>query len=417
MESPTESKRNLVPGLLTILRQAAWLRGALIALGVVLYLTFYPGLGALPLLLAIGVERAAFIALVSWNALRAKLGARFLPLALGWLFLMPILEIASAFLARDDTLRVIGMQADVLGLSSPLIWLVVPTVLAAWQYGRRGLFSALAILVGEHLALGIALWNGWQFGISFSLGALGRIAMLAVLGYVVMLLVEAQQREHRALEDANRQLAQRAATAAQLAESRERNRMARELHDILAHSLAALGLQLQVIAKLIDHNLDEAKEELREAQTVARTSANEVRRAIQQLRATPLADLGLAEALRELCRAQAERTGAQFDCQIADIAALDPLTEQTMYRIAGEALANIERHAGATQVQVRLEIRDSRTLQMMIRDNGVGFDAGAIPQGHFGLIGMAERARDVNGELRVESEAGKGTTILLKVAT
>ena len=94
MESPTESKRNLVPGLLAILRQAAWLRGALIALGVVLYVALYPGLGALPLLLAIGVERTAFIALVSWNARREKLGARFLPLALGWLFSLPLVHCA-----------------------------------------------------------------------------------------------------------------------------------------------------------------------------------------------------------------------------------------------------------------------------------------------------------------------------------
>ncbi|MEW5719851.1 MAG: sensor histidine kinase [Chloroflexota bacterium] len=403
------------PGLLLILRQAAWLRGALIALGVALYVALYPGLGALPLLLAIAAERAAFIALVSWNVLRKKLGARFLPLALGWLFVMPVVEIALAVLSRDETLRVIGEQADVLGISSPLIWLVVPTVLAAWQYGRRGLFVALGILVVEHIALGIALWSGWQFGISFSLSAAGRIAMLALLGYVVMLLVEAQQREHRALEEANRQLAHRAATAEQLAESRERNRMARELHDILAHSLSALGIQLQMIAKLIDHDLDEAKAELREAQTVARNSANEVRRAIQQLRATPLADLGLSEALRELCRAQAERTGAQFDCQIADIAALDALTEQTVYRIAHEALANIERHAAATRVEMRLEIRDSRSLRLTIGDNGVGFDPRAISPGHFGLLGMAERARDAGGELRVESEMGKGTKVELEI--
>jgi hypothetical protein len=98
MESPAGSKQNLAPGLLAILRQAAWRRGALIALGVVLYLAVYPGLGALPLLLAIGVERAAFIALVSWDALRGKLGVRFSPRALGWLLLMPVVEIAFAFL-------------------------------------------------------------------------------------------------------------------------------------------------------------------------------------------------------------------------------------------------------------------------------------------------------------------------------
>ena len=70
MGSPAESKRNLVPGLLAILCQAAWLRGALIAFGVLLCLALYADLGALPLLLAIAVERAAFIALVSWNGLR-----------------------------------------------------------------------------------------------------------------------------------------------------------------------------------------------------------------------------------------------------------------------------------------------------------------------------------------------------------
>jgi signal transduction histidine kinase len=296
-----------------------------------------------------------------------------------------------------------------------LIWLVVPTVLAAWQYGRRGLFIAGIVLVIDHIVLGIALWSGWQFGITFSLSAFGRIAMLGILGYVVMLLVETQQKEHRALEQANRQLAQRAATAEQLAESRERNRMARELHDILAHSLVVLGIQLQVIGKMLDRDVEGAKAELREAQLVARSSANEVRRAIQQLRSTPLADLGLAEALRELCRAQCERTGAKINCDVAKIDALDAATEQTVYRITHEALANIERHAAATSVQVSLTVQEGRRLQLVIKDNGIGFDPGAIPQGHFGVLGMTERAREVGGKLSVESEPGKGTTVKLEI--
>jgi len=415
MKNSTRPPHPLPPGLLLILRQAAWLRGALIALGVVFYAVLDPGRGALLPLLAIGLERAAFIALVNWNALREGLGTRFLPLALGWLCLTPVLEIAFAFFARDETLRAIGVQADVLGISSPLIWLLVPVVLAAWQYGPRGLFLALGILVGEHIALGVALWTGVPFGVSFALSAAGRLATLALLGYVVMLLVEAQQTEHRALQAAHRQLAQRAATAEQLAASRERNRMARELHDILAHSLSALSIQLQMIAKLLDDDLDEAKTELHEAQQVARSSVTEVRRAIQQLRATPLADLGLAEALRDLCRAQAERTGARCDVEIANIAALDAPTEQTVYRIAHEALANIERHAAATQVEVRLAIRDDRLLRLTIHDNGVGFDTHALPPGHYGLLGMAERAREANGELRVESAVGKGTILVLEV--
>jgi signal transduction histidine kinase len=405
----------LVAGLLRILRQAAWLRGGLIALSLVLYLAFLPGKSALPLLLAFAVERAVFIALVSWDALRQKLGASFLPIALGWLFVTPIVEIAVSILAADETLRAIGMQADVLGVSSPLIWLVVPVVLAAWQYGRRGLRIAIAALIVEHLALGVVLWSGLQFGVSFVLNSAGRIAMLVILGYVVMLLVEAQKKDHAALEQANRQLAQRAATAEQLAESRERNRMARELHDILAHSITALSLQLQAVGALLDHDPAEAKAQLREAQVSTRNSAHEVRRAIQALRATPLQDLGLAEALRQLCRAQAERTGAKFDCAIAEILALDPLTEQTVYRIAQEALANAERHAAATQVAVALGVTPARQLRLTIQDNGVGFDVGAMPPGHFGLIGMAERARDAGGELTVQSESGKGTRVELEI--
>ena len=338
-----------------------------------------------------------------------------MPVAIAWLLIAPVAELILSLFALDENLRTLGAQVDVLGISSPLIWLVVPVVLAAWQYGWRGLRATFSALVGAHIALGIALWSNTQFIAGFILNSAGRLAMLAILAYLVLLLVQAQQKDHAALEQANRQLDQRATTAAQLAESRERNRMARELHDILAHSLTALSIQLQAASKLIDPDPGAAKEQLREAHLTTRTSANEVRRAIQALRATPLQDLGLAEALRELCRAQAERTGAQFDCTVADVPALDPLTEQTVYRIASEALANVEKHAAATQVTVKLEMR-AQTLRLTIQDDGAGFDAEKIPAGHYGLLGMTERARDIGGALRVTSGARGGTRVELEAA-
>lgn len=405
----------LAAGLLRILQQVAWLRGGLIALALALYPIVYPHGNAMVLLAAFVVERGLFVVLVSWDTLRRKLSASLMPIVLAWLLVTPIIEIAVSILSNDETLRVLGTQADALGLSSPLIWLVVPAILAAWQYGRSGLRFAIAALVVDHIALGLVLWTGPQLGVSFVLNSAGRIAMLAIIGYVVMLLVEAQKKEHAALEQANRQLAQRAATATQLAESRERNRVARELHDILAHSITALSLQLQAVGTLLDHDPAEAKTLLREAQATTHTSANEVRRAIQALRATPLQDLGLAQATRELCRTQVERTGAKIDCDVADIPALDPLTEQAVYRIAHEALANVERHAAATEVAVKLATAPTRKLRLLVQDNGVGFDPEAIPQKHFGLMGMKERARELGGALSVWSESGRGTRLELEV--
>ena len=402
-------------GLLRILQQAAWLRGGLIVFSIVLYQIIFADFDTLPLLIAFTIERIAFITLVSWNTLRRKLERGFIPVALIWLLVAPMVEIIISILSRDELLRTLGVQTDLLGLSSPLIWLVVPTVIATWQYDWRGLRFALIALVAEHSVLGAVLWHDAAFGFSFVLNASGRILMLGLIGYVVVLLVRAQKREHAALEQANRQLAQRAATAEQLAESRERNRMARELHDILAHSITALSLQVQAASMSMEEDPAEAKALLRDAQTTARTSANEVRRAIQALRATPLQDLGLAQALRELCRAQSERTSAQFDGVIADVPALDPLTEQAVYRIAHETLANIEHHAAATRVQVGLQVNPDRKLELTIQDNGIGFDRRAIPQGHYGLVGMTERAREVGGELVVHSEMGKGTQVRLGI--
>lgn len=404
----------LQAGLLRIVRQAAWLRIGLILLGIAMYLAYDPAKSALTLLSAFFVERALFVILVSWNTLREKLGATFLPIVIGWLLVTPVLEIVASILSVDITLRSIGIEADVLGVSSPLIWLVVPVIIAVWQYGRRGLQLSIIALVVEHIALGIVVMPGLLL-VSFILNSGGRITMLGILGYVVMLLVDAQKKDHAALEQAHRQLAQRAATVEQLAESRERNRMARELHDILAHSITALSLQLQAIGTLIDDEPGEAKVLLRQAQTMTHDSANEVRRAIKALRATQLEDLGLPQALRELCRTQAERTGAKLECEVNGIPALDPLTEQTVYRIAHEALANAERHAAATQVAVKLGIAPAHRLQLSIQDNGVGFDARSVPPNHFGVIGMTERAREVGGELSVESQVGRGTKIELEI--
>jgi signal transduction histidine kinase len=216
-----------------------------------------------------------------------------------------------------------------------------------------------------------------------------------------------------------------------LAESRERNRLARELHDTLAHSLTGLSLQLQALETLLDHDPAAARAELAEAKTTVRSGIKEARRAIQSLRATPLQDLGLPEALRQLARRHSERMGIALTCDVAEVGALDPLTEQTIYRVAEAALSNVEQHAAATELSVRLKpsatgggappagnctaCDGAGSLTLEINDNGVGFDTSDVRADRYGLSGMAERSALIGATLRVESRPDSGTRVLLTV--
>ena len=235
-----------------------------------------------------------------------------------------------------------------------------------------------------------------------------------MLGYVVLQLVNGLRSEHLRLVAANRQLAQRAATVEQLAEIRERNRLARELHDILAHSLTGLSVQLKALDTLMTHDPDAARGQLKEAQATVRSGIQESRRAIQALRATPLEDLGLSEALRQLCRKLAERTGLECGCDIAEVGVLDPLTEQTIYRVAETALNNVEQHAAADEVSVSLALAPEDRVRLEVRDNGIGFDFAAVPRDRYGLAGMIERAQLIGAALRVNSAPGQGTEVVME---
>jgi signal transduction histidine kinase len=240
--------------------------------------------------------------------------------------------------------------------------------------------------------------------------------MIALLGYVVLQLVNGLRAEHLRLAAANRQLAQRAATAEQLAESRERNRLARELHDTLAHSLTGLSVQLKALETLLVHDPAAARAQLKEAQATVRSGIQESRRAIQALRATPLEDLGLSEALRQLRDKMAERTGLRLSGDVAQVGALDPLTEQAIYRVAETALANVEQHAGASEVRVGLALTPEGRVRLEICDDGVGFDPASVSGDRYGLAGMVERAQLIGADLQVDAQPGQGTRIVMEAS-
>src|SRR6266700_3484342 len=215
--------------------------------------------------------------------------------------------------------------------------------------------------------------------------------------------------------------AQHTQAATRLATIEERNRLAREIHDTLAQGLAAITLQLETADALAASRPERAHEDIRRALSLARSNLEEARRSVMDLRAAPLQNRTLPEALAAL--AQHSCTDPTVDMQYSyspagDFPALPARLEEGIYRIAQEALANACKHARAQHIDVTLTVED-QYLHFMVQDDGCGFDpdkvTGIGSEGHFGLIGMAERVKLLGGSICVSSEPGAGTCIAVRV--
>lgn len=413
----------IAPGLLQVFRLAAAIRLAfLVVVAVILAGLQLPGLGLALLVLG---DALLFLAALGWTPLQTGLGRRFLPLMLAWA-LLSTLAVRLLLLAGVTGMTAPPALLPWAGATLPdevdllvnagfnLAWMAVPVVLATWQYGARGLQWSMAAVTLGSLAPILVLPAGAMVRLAAGVDLAGRLAIIGLVAIVVERLVRAQQQEQRALELANRQLAVRAATVEQLAESRERNRLAREMHDTLAHSLTGLSVQLQALGRVLESDPVAAQVQLKAAQATVRDGVAEARRSIQALRATPLADLGLAEALRQLCRSYAERLGIVFTCGVEEVGVLEPAVEQALYRTAEGALANVERHANATYVSMSLA-QQGAIVCLRIADDGAGFDPAAVPPERYGLAGMHERAQAIGATLTVQSMPGRGTVVVMEV--
>jgi signal transduction histidine kinase len=290
-------------------------------------------------------------------------------------------------------------------------WLLIPLLLVSAQYGWRTLmlFSVGTALLPVLLVLPIA--DRLDFD-GYITAAFVRLTLYTVAGYIVMRITSAARQQRIALAQKNTQLAQYAATMEQLAIARERNRLARELHDTLAHTLSAVNIQLKALDVLLESDPTAARKTLEATQELTRTGLGDARRSLQALRARPIDELGLGLALGELARRAAERAGLLLTLDVpAQIDGLSPDREQQIYRIAEEALNNIVRHANARCLTMRWK-HDTLTIE----DDGMGFASGeAMPQGHYGLAGMKERAHLMDAALQIESAPGKGTKIVLEL--
>jgi two-component system NarL family sensor kinase len=205
-----------------------------------------------------------------------------------------------------------------------------------------------------------------------------------------------------------------AAESARLARAEERARLAREIHDTLAQELTAIGLDLEGALRHLESNPDLARARLERALSTTRGSLEDARRSVLDLRSAPLAGRPLADALSALGRAFTSETGIRVRERMAEGLYLPLRVEAELYRIAQEALANVRRHARATEVDLTLRTTASEVV-LAIRDNGVGIVPPPEVAGHHGVQGMRERATLLGGQLRIVSRAGKGTSVVARI--
>lgn len=207
------------------------------------------------------------------------------------------------------------------------------------------------------------------------------------------------------------------------AQEDERLRVSREIHDGPAQEMATLVYQASICERLVDTRPEEAKKGLQELRRQIRHCLANVRQIIFDMRPMSLDDLGLVAALRQLSGKLAERKGLQVDFSVkGKECVLEKHVEVTLFRIIQEALGNVQRHAEVEECSLRL-LFTRGCLSILVEDAGKGFDVEQMEDarnrgdgdGHFGLLGMEERAKLIGASLSVISKPGEGTKVHIKL--
>lgn len=193
---------------------------------------------------------------------------------------------------------------------------------------------------------------------------------------------------------------------------RERERLARDMHDSLGHALVALSVQLEAVQRLYPINPEGASKQIDEMKTLTRTSMEALRHTLTGLRTPALNHRPLAQTLAELCAETSQRTGLEIKCQIdKEVDRLSPAITEAFWRVIQEALMNVEKHAAARSVQIDLAMKPEG-VSLRVADDGLGLPSDYTRRpGHYGLQGMRERIEGLGGVLSLGRNGQAGTLI------
>jgi signal transduction histidine kinase len=321
---------------------------------------------------------------VIYFAVQLTLGTVFLYVSRvqGWLILMPLVSQSVIWLPRR---WMVAACALIFAIILAVTIMDAPRLMEAY---RR-----MVERIPEGAPWSIALQAGAQY--------------LVVIVFVA-LLVEMAMREERArgeLSEAHRKLREYSVQIEDLATVKERNRLAREIHDGLGHYLTVVNVQIEAARAVLESDRPRALDALHKAQSLAQGGLSEVRRSVAALRASPVEGRPLPEAVAALVE-DGRAAGLEVDFVIeGEPRSLPPRTELTLYRAAQEGLTNVRKHADASRVEVLLDYRDDGKMRLVVSDNGVGSDD---PSGGFGLLGVRERVYLLSGRVDVRTMPGQG---------
>jgi signal transduction histidine kinase len=254
------------------------------------------------------------------------------------------------------------------------------------------------------LHVGMAWPDAIREGVTFL------VALVFLVGFSQALT--SVERARAELDAANRKLRDYAAQSEELATARERNRIAREIHDGLGHYLTTIHMQIQAARSILASDRPRAEQTLAKAQQLAQEALGDVRRSVAALRVAPAERQSLPAALGELADAACAAGLPTMLTVLGDARPLDPQEEQALFRTAQEGLTNARKHAQAASATLTLDFSAANRVRLTVADDGRGAQR---TDGGFGLVGLRERVELVGGSLALQSEPGAGLALIVEV--
>lgn len=238
-----------------------------------------------------------------------------------------------------------------------------------------------------------------------------------MLGIWISAIIEQSTKRRQLLEQLEATQAELAAVERREGVLEERQRLAREIHDTLAQGFTSIVMHLEAAEQALPDDLDRLQKHLDQARATARTSLDQARRVVQDLRPEPLEQQSLAQAIERTAMQWRDETGISVTITITGSPiSLHPDIEVTLLRATQEALNNVRKHAQASAVQLTISYMGDVVI-LDVQDDGVGINA-AEPSplsGGFGLQAMRERAGQCGGFVTIESDPGEGTTVVVTI--
>lgn len=272
----------------------------------------------------------------------------------------------------------------------------------------------------------------WRWRIALYLGLVGGMAAvsalllpiegvwfpavmsLVIFGTIMLFghLIVSEEQARQQLGESNQRLAEYAAQVEELATVSERNRLAREIHDNLGHYLTAVNMQIEAALAVMQSDPARAHQSMTKAQSLTKDGLAEIRRSVAALRADPIENRPLHEAIMQLIE---EHRATGLDVTYRVDGAIRPCSaqvEMTLYRAAQEGLTNIRKHAQATRADLQLSYQHPGAVSLKLRDNGIG---SASDNSGFGLLGIRERVKLLGGQVNIQTSQGQGFQLCVEL--